>query len=183
MRDCRIAVVILFQCFAVITPVCRAASKLAVSGRELLRTVREREHSPVKPASDRGEGEKAMLSVSELLDRIAASQGEAAKIVSYVEKWEESGQGQCSFMGQGTRKLRKYKEYVTDGQKFYKCRKQWGHCLMGQDILISKDDPSWTSWLWDGQAYFCDRRRPTRYLKLLAKKRYKTARERAQFVA
>jgi len=183
VRDCRVAVVILLECFAVIAPVCRAAGKLAVSGRELLRTVREAEHSSVKPASDQSEGGKAILSISELLDRIATSQDEAAKIVSYVVKSEESVQGQCSFMGRGTRKTHGYDEYVTDGERFYKCRKQWGRCLMGQDILISKEDSSWTSWLWDGQLRFFYGKLPTKHLKVVAQKRYKTAQERAQFVA
>ena len=120
--------------------------------------------------------------VSQLVSRIQQSQEQGDKIHSYIVKWEVTGEGRCSFMGGGRRKMRVYKERVTDGKRFYYCEKKWGNCLMGEDILITKDDPKVRAWLWDGQTYFFWGKLPTVFIEQLARRRFKTADERAEFV-
>jgi len=123
------------------------------------------------------------ISVSQLLDRFFTSQDNASKIRSYSVKWEEFISGECSFMGSSYRKMYESCERITDGERFLYCEKKWGHCLQGENLFISKDDAQMRTWLWDGKNNFFYGRMPKEFVKMIAARNYKTADEKAKYVA
>jgi len=121
--------------------------------------------------------------VSQLVDRIAASQEQCANIDSYILKWQVTGVGRCSFMGRGRRKIFEYTELLVDGDKFRRSEKEWGHCIRGEDIFITEEDPRQRNWLWDGKYSYFWAKTPAKWLERLAARRYTNAEKRARFLA
>ncbi|MFH1716001.1 MAG: hypothetical protein ABIF19_01510 [Planctomycetota bacterium] len=152
MRRAKRTILIAMLILAGFVPVCWAGSDKPLSGRELLKMMRGKDRQPAQRRGTRDTpANKSHPSASELLDKFAETQD---KLRSYIIKSESWSEFSLQTLG---RKRRidcicevRYDGTQKQGNRVKLRKLTWGR-VGTRDV--PKDDPVYTSWLWDGENY------------------------------
>ncbi|HUW18603.1 MAG TPA: hypothetical protein VMW16_04810 [Sedimentisphaerales bacterium] len=147
-------VVVLSVCFV---PVCWASDEGVLSGRELLRAVREKD-GEAEPATQGGGSrggsvDKENPTAAELLQKFAATQDKLRSFITKTEVVTESYTSQF-----GIHRTYELGELRSDGERNFYSYKKWGEI---GSRTIPKAEPIYTSHLYDGQQTLRNSRIPS----------------------